>query len=49
MNAKAIIFQAALLRLLFVTPAASQEAIPHFHNGGGIYVSHVNCDVLKGS
>jgi hypothetical protein len=34
---------------LYIAHANAQQAIPHFHNGGGIYVSPVNCDVLKGT
>jgi hypothetical protein len=32
-----------------VGAANAQEAIPHYHNGGGVYTSPINCDYLKGS
>lgn len=30
-------------------PALGQEALPRYHSGGGIYMSPINCDWLKGN
>jgi hypothetical protein len=38
------------LAALFAVPLAAhaQEAVPHYHIGGGVYTSPINCDWLKG-
>lgn len=39
-----------MLAILVTIPcvAQAQEAVPHYHIGGGVYTSPINCDFLKG-